>query len=88
MAGDRLSLWYYFLSDSMSMFRKIENLDGFEDNGSLKRSKLKKIGSIFVTNREGLRENESSDRRAGKATMNSGRSMDQSDILHAIREDS
>jgi hypothetical protein len=32
--------------------------------------------------------NERTDRLARKATMESGRSMDQSDILHAIKEDS
>jgi glyoxylase-like metal-dependent hydrolase (beta-lactamase superfamily II) len=77
-----------FLSDLvMSMFRKIENgwfLKQWLE--SLRRSKLTKICLIFVPGHAGVKGNERADRLAGKATMESGQSMDRSDILHAIKE--
>jgi ribonuclease HI len=78
-----------FLSDSMSMLRKIEN-GWFRRQWleSLARSKLTKICFIFVPGHAGVRGNERADFLAGGAAMESGRSMDRSDILHAIREDS
>ena len=76
-----------FLSDSMSMLRKIEN--GWfrrQWSESLARSKLTKIGFIFVPGHAGVRGNERADFLAGPAIMESGRSMDRSDILRAIKE--
>jgi hypothetical protein len=71
----------------MSMLRKIEN--GWfrrQWSESLARSKLTKIGFIFFPGHAGLRGNERADYLAGTAIMESGRSMDRSDILHAIKE--
>jgi ribonuclease HI len=71
----------------MSVLRKIEN-GWFRRQWleSLARSKLTKFGFIFVPGHAGVRENERADYLAGTAIMESGRSMDQSDILHAIKE--
>jgi ribonuclease HI len=76
-----------FLSDSMSMLRKIEM--GWARKQwlvSLRRSGLSRISFIFVPGHAGVKGNERADRLAGSATVGNGRAMDQADILHALRE--
>ena len=76
-----------FLSDSMSMLRKIET--GWARRHwieSLGRSKLTKISFIFVPGHAGVRGNERADRLAGMAAVQSGRAMDQADIINSLRE--
>ena len=71
----------------MSMLRKIET--GWARRHwieSLGRSKLTKISFIFVPGHAGVRGNERADRLAGMAAVQSGRAMDQADIINSLRE--
>ena len=76
-----------FLSDSMSMLRKIEM--GWirrEWLLSLERSRVAKISFIFVPGHAGVQGNERADELAGTATVEGGPAMDQADILNALRD--
>jgi hypothetical protein len=54
-------------------------------SGEVKAGK-NQISFIFVTSHVGVRGKEHANRLAGKATVESGRSMELSDILQAIKE--
>lgn len=76
-----------FLSDSMSMLRKIQT--GWIREQWLQsviRSGLQRVTFIFVPGHAGVSGNERADRLASCAPIASGRAMDRADILNAIRE--
>ena len=76
-----------FLSDSMSMIRKIEK--GWARRQwlvSLARSTLAKIIFIFVPGHAGVRGNERADRLAAEAVVGNGQAMDRADVMSALRE--
>ena len=76
-----------FLSDSMSMLKKIEK--GWVRRQwleSLKCLTLSKVSFIFVPGHAGVIGNERADRLACMATVESGQAMDCSDILNALKE--
>ena len=53
---------------------------------SLKRSTLSNICFIFVPGHVGVKGDEKADQLAATATVGSGRAMDRSDVLNALRE--
>ena len=76
-----------FLSDSMSMLRKIEK-GRFRRHwlASLERSQLAQISFIFVPGHAGVRGNERADWLAGTAAVACGHAMDRADIINALRD--